>query len=331
MKHCGLVADAGGTNVRFALVDLDAAGATVLHAPRKFVSKQYGGMIEAAKAYLADAGCVPSGAVFAVAGPVRDGAIHLTNLGWKFSTEDIRAGLGVAEVELINDFEAVALSVPHLGASDLAPIGPDLPRGRVERETIAVMGPGTGFGVAGCVRRGGGVIALVTEGGHADFAPAHDVEIEILKFLRLRFGHVSRERILSGPGLVNLHEALAAIEGRASGQISPQEITARAMEDPDGVCAKVFARFCGILGSAAGDIVLTMGAQGGVMIAGGILPAMRDVFAASGFRERFEAKGRFADYMKAVPTSLILQEFAGLIGAAASLKAMCAAPPGDDG
>ncbi len=314
MANLGLVADAGGTNVRFALVDADA-GAPVLQSPKKFASKDFAGIAEAAKAYLSGAGARPSCAVFAVAGPVRDGAIHMTNLGWRFCEADVGAALGIAQVKLINDFEAIALAVSHLGPADLVAIGPA--KARV-RATVAIVGPGTGFGVAGCVPAGKGVTAIVSEGGHASFAPVDDAEIAILQNLRARFGRLSVERILSGPGLVTLSEAMGAVPPL----LSPQEITARANADPGSFCAGVFARFCAILGSVAGDIALVMGARGGVMIAGGILPAMRDVFAASEFRARFEAKGRFKDYMADIPTHLIVQDFAGLIGAAAGLQAM---------
>jgi glucokinase len=311
MTELGLVADAGGTNVRFALVGADGQ----LREPKKFASKDFPGIAEAAKAYLADKDARPSHAVLAVAGPVRDNAIHMTNIGWKFSGDDVARALGMKRVALINDFGAIAYSVPHLGSGDLVAIGPDM---RVGRETVAIVGPGTGFGVGGCIPSAQGVVALVSEGGHASFAPTDDVEIGILKTLSARFGRLSIERVLSGPGLVVLAEAM----GAAPGTLMPQAITARAKTDAASFEAQIFARFCAILGSAAGDIALTMGARGGVLIAGGILPAMREVLAASAFRARFEAKGRFTDYMRAIPTHLIVQDFAGLIGAAARLRAL---------
>ena len=298
MSDLCLVADIGGTHARFALSD----GA--LRAPMSLPSREFASLADAAKTYLGRTGAKPSRAAFAVAGPVGRGRIVLTNLGWSFSADELTAALGMP-VTLVNDFEAIALAVPQLAACDLVTIGPD-----IEGEkgaTVAVVGPGTGFGVAGWSHGR----ALVTEGGHADFAPADDAEIEILKFLRGRFGHVSWERVLSGPGLVNLYEAMSGRE-----TLLPQQITARVGFDP--LCTEVFARFCAILGSAAGDIALTMGARGGVLIAGGILPAMREPFATSGFRARFDAKGRFASYLKAIPTRLIVQEHAGLIGASAA-------------
>lgn len=300
MSDPDLVADIGGTHARFALSD---GG---LHSVLSLPSKDFASLADAAKAYLAKVDAKPARGAFAVAGPVGEAKVVLTNLGWSFSREELGASLGM-DVTMINDFEAIALAVPHFAASDLMTIGPEIDG----EGTVAIVGPGTGFGVGGFAHGR----AIVTEGGHADFAPADDVEIGVLRFLRARFGHVSWERILSGPGLVDLYQALGGQEA-----LSPQDITARVGRE--AFCTQVFERFCAILGSAAGDVALTLGARGGVLIAGGILPAMREAFAASGFRARFEAKGRFADYLKAIPTRLIVQDHAGLIGAAASLAAM---------
>jgi len=302
MTSPGLVADLGGTNVRFALTQ---PGTTALVRPGKFASRQFASLADAAKAYLGDTR--PDRAVFAVAGPVEAGRVHLTNLGWELSEDALAKALGIAQVRLINDFEAIALSLPHLAAADLLAIGPEIEAAGA----LAVVGPGTGFGVAGWAN---GAV-LVAEGGHADFAPADETEIAIWKALHGRFGHVSLERLLSGPGLVNLYQALG---GHAA--LAAEEITARRQSDP--LAHAAFERFCAILGTAAGNIALTLGARGGVYIAGGILPPLRAAFAASAFRMRFEAKGRFAGYMRAIPTRLIVQDQAGMIGAAAALRAM---------
>jgi glucokinase len=305
MTNCALVADAGGTHVRFALAQ-DA----VPRDAKRYDTKDFAGIEDAARAYLEETGAKPDTAVFAVAGPVKDGAIHLTNLGWQFSQEGLAKALGIARVRLINDFEAVALSLPHLAPEDTIAIGP----ARTAKGTVAFIGPGTGFGVAGLVEDG---TALVTEGGHADFAPNDDVEIEMLKVLRRRFGHVSVERLLSGPGLTVIHSTLAEIAGKAGETPEQHAITAAAQADPASFDGQVFARFCAILGAVAGNIALTMGATGGVMLAGGILPQLREALLASPFRARFDAKGRFEPYMKAIPTALIVQDFAGLVGASA--------------
>jgi glucokinase len=323
MTTYGLVADVGGTNVRFGLLDLGKPGNLKLVAPRKLVSRDYPTIVDAMGAYLC--GVKPnspiSAAVLDVAGPVHNEEIVLTNLGWHFAARDLRDVLHTDRVHLINDYEAIAYAVPHLGVSDLmeiGPAGPDL--GHTDtRGTVAIVGPGTGLGVAGCIRTPTGVVPLVTEGGHADFAPFDDVEVEILKFLRRRLDHVSVERILSGPGLVNLHEALSVIKGVAYERLESHQITERARQAPSSLCGEVFGRFCGIMGSVCGNVALVMGAREGVLIAGGILPAMAETFASSTFRERFEAKGRFANYMKAIPTRLIVQPYAGLVGAASVL------------
>jgi glucokinase len=321
----GLVADVGGTNVRFGLLDLGKPRDLSLQAPRKLVSRDYPTIIDALRAYLSavklDAPI--SAAVLDVAGPVHNEEIVLTNLGWHFAARDLRGVLRTDRIHLINDYEAIAYAVPHLGASDLMQIGPGTAAGGAQG-TVAIVGPGTGLGVAGCIQTSTGVVPLVTEGGHVDFAPFDDVEIEILRFLRRRLDHVSAERVLSGPGLVNLHEALSAIKGIPYEPLESHQITDRARQAPTSLCGEVFGRFCGIMGSVCGDVALVMGAREGVLIAGGILPAMADTFAASTFRERFEAKGRFGNYMRAIPTRLIVQPYAGLVGAASVLMARAA-------
>jgi glucokinase len=324
MKNPGLVADAGGTNVRFALVDLDQRTRPELVAPRKYTSRDFTSIEDAARAYLAEQklDARPTAAVLAVAGPVNDNAISMTNLGWHFSGRAFGEALNIGSVCLINDYEAIAYCVSSLGRADLRDVGLAKPIRAEARETVAIVGPGTGLGVGGYVRTAKGLVPLVTEGGHMDFAPADDVEIEILKFLRGRYGHVSAERVLSGPGLSNLHEALSAIGGTADKRLEAHEITRLALVDANSACGQALSRFCAMLGSAAGDIALVTGARHGVLLAGGILPAIADFFIASQFRARFEAKGRFQAYMRDIPTWLIVQDNAGLIGAAASLIAM---------
>jgi glucokinase len=328
MSKYGLVADAGGTNVRFALVDLDEGAELALIAPHKFTSRDFTSIEEAARAYLSEQKreVLPVAAVLSVAGPVSDNAIHLTNLGWTFSGGQFGKALNIDSVRLINDYEAIAYSIRHLGLGDLRDIGPVKAAKAGAREAVAIVGPGTGFGVGGYVRTSRGLTPLVTEGGHMDFAPADDLEIEILKYLRARFGHVSVERVLSGPGLSILFEAMSAVGGGAGESLEAHDITAQALRDENSFPGRVLSRFCAILGSVAGNIALVMGARDGLYLAGGILPAVADFLAASPFRARFEAKGRFEFYMQEIPARLIVQDYAGLIGAAASLRAMHAAP-----
>jgi glucokinase len=318
-ENCGLVADIGGTHCRFALADLDARA---IREPRSFAVADYKGVVAAAKAFLKSEGVkkVPAALVFAVAGPVEDGRIHFTNSGWSFSESELRRELGVKRARLVNDFEAQARSVAVLKPAALVRIGGPKTFDAKADGTIALIGPGTGLGVGGLARQDGACIALVCEGGHASFAPSDELEIGVLELLAKRFGHVSNERLLSGPGLANLFGAMAKIEGVKRKTPAPERITAAALAYPKSFEAHVFARFCAILGSVAGDVALTMGARAGVLIAGGILPNAVEVFRRSEFRARFEAKGRFADYLKAIPTRLIVEPQAGLIGAAAILR-----------
>jgi glucokinase len=316
----GLVADIGGTNVRFALTDVDASRVS-FDSARKYPTKDHSDIADAARAYLKELhfdGAI-AGLVFGVAGPVQHGAIHLTNAGWTISEDDLRSKLKIPFARVVNDFETLAEAVPEFEAQDLKQIGP-LPFLNRRTGTMAIIGPGTGLGIGGLIRSNDATLPLVTEGGHANFAPVDDLEIRMLQILLKKYGRVSNERILSGPGLQNIHAAMSEIEGRAAADIAPEDITRTAREKPASFEAKVFGRFCAILGSVAGNTALGMGARGGVLIAGGILPDAADFFRASDFRKRFEDKGRFADYMKAIPTALIVDEHAGLRGAAAILR-----------
>ncbi|MBS0277212.1 MAG: glucokinase [Proteobacteria bacterium] len=316
----GLVADIGGTNVRFALTDVDAARPSFANE-KKYATKAHSDIAAAAKAYLDDLNFKGeiAGLVFGVAGPVQHGAIHLTNAGWTISEDDLRQKLKIPFARVLNDFETLAEAVPEFEAQDLKQIGP-LPFLNRRTGTMAIVGPGTGLGVGGLIRSNDAMLPLVTEGGHANFAPTDDLEIDVLRILLKKYGRVSNERLISGPGLQNLYYAMGQIEGRAASDIVPEDITRTAREQPDSFEAKVFGRFCAILGSVAGNYALGMGARGGVLIAGGILPDAVDFFLASDFRQRFEDKGRFADYMKAIPTALIVDDHAGLRGAAAILR-----------
>jgi glucokinase len=317
----GLVADIGGTHVRFATVDPRAKNPGVTGVTT-YPTRDHSDIAAAAQAYLKEQkwNAPPKALVFAVAGPVVKGEIRLTNAGWHISENDLRDKLKTKNAHLVNDFEALAMAVPALAqAGSLKPIG-DAPKFDAMRDgTVAIIGPGTGLGVGGAVHKDGESIALVTEGGHSAFAPTDETEIEILKILMRKFGRVSNERILSGPGILNLYQAMAQIEGIAARDTASEDITRAARENPGSFESKVFARFCAILGSVAGDVALIMGARSGVLIGGGILPDAAGIFAKSEFRARFEAKARFTDYMKVIPTLLIMEPHAGLIGAAAIL------------
>lgn len=308
-----LVGDVGGTNARFAIARL-VDGRPVLEQVRSFPTSAHPTFLKGVQAFIEGCGARPTGGVIAVAGPVTDGAIDLTNSTWRISEAELSA-LGHGPMRLINDFEAQAWGAPIVPDADLASLGG--PAEGDPHATLAVLGPGTGFGVSALIRNADGrEMAMPSEGGHADFAPGDAVEDEILRILRRRYGRVSIERLICGPGLVNLHRALCEIDGRETVIDDPAEITRAALETPDSPCGATLARFCAMLGAVAGDIALTTGARGGVYVAGGIAPRILPFLRAGPFRQRFERKGRFQDYMAAIPTQVILHRHAALLGAA---------------
>jgi glucokinase len=268
--------------------------------------------------YLDQAGLavVPNAIALAVAGPVTAGIVDLTNRAWRISEQDLR-DFGFRHVLLVNDFAALAFSVPTLTPEDMHTLGPDIPG--LAGEPISILGAGTGFGASCLARFHGRTVPIATEGGHSSFAPSDDREAAILKVLMRRFGRVSIERVLSGPGIENLHGALTEIAGRGGMSLKAADIIARSAEDQD--CRETADIFCGIYGAVAGDFALAHGARGGVFLAGGIAQKIEKILVASKFRDRFEAKGRLSRYVKAIPTRLILSEDTTYLGtAAASLE-----------
>jgi glucokinase len=310
-SQIALVGDIGGTNARFALADVSGAHPRIFEV-REYSSKNYASGGDAVGAYLAEVRANPAVAAIAVAGPITHGAAILTNLGWTF-TETELLGLGFRKAHLLNDFEALALATQHFEAKDVHLIG-TVREGEPE-STVAVIGPGTGFGASALVRGRGHAIALAAEGGHASFAPCDEVEREILAVLARKYRQVSIERVLSGPGLQNLHDALNEIEGVKDDARLPAEISERALKG-EALHSRTLHRFCLILGSVAGDFALIYGARGGVFIAGGIGPMILSALDPIEFRRRFEAKGRFKSYLAAVPTHVILHGHAAFLGAA---------------
>jgi glucokinase len=302
-----LLGDIGGTNARFALYDGHALGPVSHRAVANFATPA-----EAIRDVLGDLeGDPPSAAVFAVAGPVGGGRATLTNGRWDFVAGDLRTALGVEAVELVNDFAAQAQAVPAFADEDLRHVG----GGRADPTApVAVIGPGTGLGVAGLIPGRNAPTVLVTEGGHVTMAPADADEARLLDHLRVSFGHVSAERVLSGPGLVNLYQAIAGLEGRDVPDRTPEEITQMALAGDCPTSVQSLDTFCAMLGTVAGNLALSLGAKGGVHVTGGIVPRFTDRFAGSAFRERFEAKGRFAGYLAEIPTFVVTHPYAALIG-----------------
>ena len=317
VKAAGLVGDVGGTHARFAIAETQGKRTRIGQAA-VLAAADYPTGEAALEAYLKRLkGERPRLAVIAAAGPIHKGRVSFTNNdGWGFSERRMANRCGFAQVRLINDFTAQALALDRLGPRDTRRIGPDV-KGR-NRATIAIMGPGTGFGAAALVRDGRTDAVLTGEGGHSAFAPEDEVEVEILRRLMARFGEVSVERIVSGPGLYNLYQSLAAMAGQAASLAASEQVTHAGLAGP-GIARDALSRFCAILGSVAGNLALAMGAQGGVYISGGIAPDIFDFLAASDFRRRFETKDRMSEYLRAIPTRVVVQPHAALIGAAALL------------
>ncbi|MFF5263868.1 glucokinase [Actinomadura viridis] len=309
-----LVADIGGTNARFALIEGPGERPGRV---RSLPTREHAALAEAAAAYLAEEEARPGAACLAVAGPVSAGRYRLTNAGWAPGTaEQVRGSLGLPVLRIVNDFEALAMALPYLAGDDLRPVGgaaPPVPDGT---ERLAVLGPGTGLGVAGLLPLDGRWIPLPGEGGHVDVPAATDREIEVLRLLRAEPDVGSAEHLLSGSGLVRLHRLLGVIHGVRVEPLTAARICAM---DGDPLCAETIEVFCALLGSFAGNAALTLGARGGVYLGGGILPRIAGALDRSDFRSRFESKPPVEDYLRAIPTALIVHPGPALVGAAAFL------------
>jgi glucokinase len=306
-----LLGDIGGTTVRLAVLAGDALG-PVDHRP----VARYRSPADAIRDYLESRGPIRA-AVLDVAAPIENGRGTLVNSGWVIDAAELQDAFGFKQVHLINDFEAVAHALPHLTAGDVRPVvGGKAPPAETQQpgETMAVLGPGTGLGMAGLVRHGGRMIVVPTEGGHATLPGVTTREDAVIARLRARFGHVSAERALSGPGLENLHAAIAAIDGVAVPDRTAAEITQYALDGTCPVCVAAVDMFCAMLGTVAGDLALTFRARGGVYIAGGIAPRIADVLTRSEFQARFVAKGRFQSYMQRIPVAIVINPDSAFLG-----------------
>lgn len=321
-----LLADVGGSNARFGWVAGPGAPVSSL---RTLSVQEHASLLDAARVYLAGlreaqegAGQTwvePRHAAVAVATAVAGDEVVLTNSAWRFSQCELREALQVQSLRVLNDFEALALSLPGLRSDQVRAWGGGVPSAT---GCMAVIGPGTGLGVAGVVQTSAGWLALPGEGGHATLAPSDDFEGAVLAHARERFSHVSAERLLSGIGLPTLHDAVTAVLSpeRPHEALTPEQIVERGLSGQDPLCERTLDCFCAMLGGFAGSVALTLGARGGVYVGGGIVPRLGDFFFKSRFRERFEAKGRFQPYLADIPTVLITDTLAAMGGVALAIE-----------
>lgn len=312
----GLVADIGGTHARFALVD--ALGN--IGVPTVYMTRNYPCFADALMQYLTDAagGARITAAAICGAGPVLDGAIQLTNSPWRIERSLIEAVCKVRKTVLVNDFTAIAFALPLLAPAFLTPLGGGPP---ARDAAMGVIGPGTGLGVSGLIPAGDGKYApLAGEGGHVGLSPASEREISIYYRLMKPRGHVPAETVLSGPGLELLYATIAAIDGAPpETALGAADIIRAARDEGNETAREAIQLFTGWLGAVAGDVALTLGARGGIYIAGGMVPRLGGLFDAHLFRQRFEAKGPYKSYLAAIPAWLITHEYPGLAGLASLL------------
>lgn len=309
--------DIGGTHARFALAEVRGGQVVSLGEATTLKTSEHASFQTAWEDYGRILGePLPRAVAIAIAGPVQGEIIRFTNNPWIIRPALIHEKLGVDAFTLVNDFGAVGHAVAQAGADHFQHLsGPDVPL--PEAGTISIIGPGTGLGVAHVFRDGGQYRVQATEGGHIDFAPLDTIEDAILAHLRKRYRRVSAERVVSGPGLVEIFEALSAIEGQAVQRYDDKALWQRGLSGEDSLAAAAVDRFCQSLGSVAGDIALAQGGSG-VVIAGGLGLRIKDVLLRSGFAERFRAKGRFEAMMAGIPVKLITHPQPGLFGAAAA-------------
>lgn len=311
-----LIADIGGTNARFAFATADGRS---FEQAQTLECAEFKNMEAAVDTYLHSHGVTSVDAIcLAVAGPIIDESVTFPNNHWKISCESLRSRYHTQHVHLLNDWEAIAYSLPIIPASERLILG-TLEQPEVfnrEHFTLAAIGPGSGLGVAGLCGRSGQQFPLVTEGGHVGFSPESSEQVQILEYLHTKFDdRVSRERFLSGPGLVNIHEALCALNGSENPGLIAADIAVAGIARTDPICAKTMDLFFEILGQVAGDVALSMGAFDGVFIGGGIAQRYPKQLLESNFRRGFENKGRHSKIMRSIPTSLITHKNPGLLGA----------------
>ena len=315
-----LVADIGGTNARFsALLEGQLESQYEFHHS----VDEYPEFVDLIVILLREIKTAtgwktpPSRACFAVACPAGNEIISFTNSHWAFSKSELKTLLGCETISVINDFEAVAHGITELSEADLVKVGGEVPVGG---KAIGIMGAGTGLGVACIVPYSKGYHVLDSEGGHADYSPIDDMQSAVVSMLRARFGRVSLERLLSGKGILNIYTALCSLQHDKVVFETPAEVVAAALDNSDAKALQTLDMFCEGVGTAAGNLALTFGAKGGIYIAGGVIPRFQEFFIKSGFRRKFEDKGRFVSYLQSIPVYLVVRSNLGLLGAAKRLQ-----------
>ena len=316
VESYSLVADIGGTNARFALMDDRGDGSAI--EPRSLRCADYATIVDAIEAYL---GMVvvarPGRASVSVASPVTGDSISMTNHSWKFSVAETRAALGLSLFKVINDYTALALALPFLTGAHYRQVGGGP---AIANRVKAVLGPGTGLGISGVMPVGERWLPIEGEGGHVTYGPLNAREAQIVDAMRESGRHVSAEALISGPGIASCYEILTRLERGEGILLEPREVTQLALEGGCELAAEVLSIFCAALGTVAGNLALTLGARGGVYVGGGIVPGLLDFFIASDFRARFDNHGRMTAYLQPIPVYVIDTPYPALIGARVALE-----------
>jgi glucokinase len=309
-----LVADVGGTNARFAIADLETLALADIE---EFQCTRHSSLVEAMRAYLDRLDDPPAEAAIAVAGPVVDDRVSLTNSAWSFTKVELCSRTGLNSVLVLNDIQALALSISSLDGSDLRRIGGS----EVEpRATKLVLAAGTGMGAATLVWTGARWLAVPGEGGHISFAAHTKRERDVIDVLYADQQHVPVDRVVSGPGLAILYQAIAKLDGEEAEQLLPNDVLTRALSRSDAIAEEALKLFIAWLGRFAGDAALMVGARGGVYIGGGLAPRMVDALSTGLFRRSFDEKGRMKGFLQPIPVYVILAKFAALKGAAVGFR-----------
>ncbi|HSY26058.1 MAG TPA: glucokinase [Burkholderiaceae bacterium] len=309
-----LLADIGGTNARFAL----ERGKGEIDDVVTFSCADYGEFTHAVQAYLERCASAPiRHAVVAIANPVSGDFIKMTNHHWEFSIDATRRALNFDTMLVVNDFAALAMAVPALEQQQFEQVGRGMAR---PQGVIGLVGAGTGLGVAGLIPATGRWLTLESEGGHVAFSPSDERELAVLQYCWQRYDHVSAERLVSGPGIALIYQALNAQQATPmEASLDTAAIVARALSGVDALCRETIDCFCGMLGTVAANVAVTLCAKGGIYIGGGIIPRLGDCFATSPFRARFESKGRFSAFNAQIPTFVITAPFPAFLGASTIL------------